>query len=287
MTPCHSAVTAIKAILFSISLGAALPAWAEMSFDCVVQPNRTIAVGSPATGILSAVEVSRGDRVRKGQLLARLEAELETATVKLHELRAGDDANEVAQLARLALIQGRVERTKNLLDRGATTRESYDQALAELAVTEAELERLKTQRNLAKLELKRAEATLARRSISSHIDGVVTHKMLSAGEFVSQDTAILQIADLDPLHVEVFLPIIYHDQLFIGQTASVALRQPALTQLKVTVEVIDSVFDATSDTFGVRLALPNADQSLPAGQRCKATIDITPVADGAVVFGSD
>jgi hypothetical protein len=41
-----------------------------------------------------------------------------------------------------------------------------------------------------------------------------------------------------------------------------------------TVAVVDQVFDAGSGTFGIRLALPNPDQRLPAGLRCRAAFTV-------------
>lgn len=274
----RSAATRIRAICIAgACLWGTFPATAEVAFDCVVQPNRTIALGSPVTGILSEVLVGRGDAVTKGQILARLEAELETATVTLNELRASDTTSIEAQQARLLLAEERMRRAEQLLERGATTREAFDQAKAELDVSTAELARLKVQQELAALELLRARATLARRTIRSPIGGIVSQRALSPGEFVTQEAWIMRIADLDPLHVEVFLPTGYFDQLAVGQTGHVVLRQPAGGRFDAEVVVVDSVFDATSNTFGVRLALPNADLALPAGQRCKMTLDVTPV----------
>ncbi|MEL7463031.1 MAG: efflux RND transporter periplasmic adaptor subunit [Pseudomonadota bacterium] len=275
--PCRSAAPATKIAVFFAAVLASSPSYAEVDFDCVVQPNRTIVIGSPVTGILSEVEVSRGDRVEEGQLLARLESDLETATVALSALRAKDDANIVAQDARLTLLREREERAKALLERGTATRDTYEQAQAELAIAEAELRRLEVEREIARLELKRAEVSLERRSIYSKVDGLVTRSDLSAGEFVSQDASILHIADLDPLHIEAFLPIGYFDQIKVGATAQVALRQPAGEVADVVVDVVDSVFDASSDTFGVRLLLPNPDLRLPAGQRCKVLMDLAPI----------
>ncbi|SNR79767.1 RND family efflux transporter, MFP subunit [Puniceibacterium sediminis] len=286
---CHLAVNRIKRTrIFSsvvcVLLGAALPAVAGVKFDCVVQPNRIIAIGSPVTGILSEVIVARGDPVAKGQVLARLEAELETATVAVNSRRAGDETSIEAQRVRLKLAQHRMTRAEKLLERGATTREAFDEAAAELEVGRAELERLKVQKDLAVMELGRAKATLARRTIKSPISGVVAARRLSPGEFVTQEAWIVQLADLDPLYVEVFLPTEYFDQLALGQIGEVALRQPPDTHLPAEVVVVDSVFDATSNTFGVRLELPNPDVVLPAGQRCKVTLNINEVEPGSGGF---
>ena len=59
-----------------------------------------------------------------------------------------------------------------------------------------------TNERLADLELRKATAELARRTIVSPIKGVVLERSLSAGEFAKQDP-IVKLAQLDPLRVEV------------------------------------------------------------------------------------
>lgn len=290
MMRCHSVVTPIRRLVILgalVGIGAALPADAQVEFDCVVQPNRIISIGSPVTGILSRVHVTRGDTVMQGQVLAQLEAELETVTVALNAMRAADETSINAQRARLQLAQDRMTRTETLLERGATTNEAFDQARAELDVSRAELERLKVQQELATMDLERANTALERRTIKSPIDGIVAARNLSPGEFVTPEAWIVQLADLDPLHVEVFLPTGYFDQVAVGQIGDVALRQPADAVLEAEVVAVDRVFDATSNTFGVRLALPNPDATLPAGQRCKVSMNVNVLERGSDALNLD
>ena len=61
-------------------------------YDCVIEPSARIKVASPVRGIIEEVKVDRGDRVEQGQVIARVKASVEQATVKLLELRAGSNA---------------------------------------------------------------------------------------------------------------------------------------------------------------------------------------------------
>jgi hypothetical protein len=54
-------------------------------------------------------------------------------------------------------------------------------------------------------------------------------------------------------------------------TVKVAPAPPIANIYNATVSVVDRVFDPASGTFGVRLLLPNPDNLLPGGQRCKVT----------------
>ncbi len=238
-------------------------------FDCVLMPSLQVEIGSPVSGVLGEVMASRGARVSAGQVLARLENSVQMAVVDLHRLRVRDRTAVAAQQARLALAQARMERAVALLERGATTEQVFDEAEAELEVSRAELARLETALRFAEAELRQAEAALALRDLASPVEAVVVDRLLGPGEFVGQDDAVLRLAQLDPLHIEAFLPTGYFARLHEGLEGEVVLEQPVATTYAASVTVIDRVFDPTSDTLRVRLELPNPDWAIPAGQRCQ------------------
>ena len=124
------------------------------------------------------------------------------------------------------------------------------------------------QQKTAEMELARAEEELARRSIRAPVDGVVVEVTVAPGEYTHEQAPILTIAELDPLHVEVFVPIARYDDLDVGMPAKVGAE---LFDVEATahIAVIDRVFDPASATFGVRLHLPNPDYEILAGQRCR------------------
>ena len=88
---------------------------------------------------------------------------------------------------------------------------------------------------------------------------------------MSENTHIVTLVKLDPLHVETFIPSELFKTIKQGQTAMVMPDAPFEGQLKATVIIVDPVFDAASGTFGVRLELPNKDHRLPGGLRCQVT----------------
>lgn len=243
-------------------------------FDCVIDPSETLKLGSPITGILAQVLIKRGDVVVRGQPIAILESSVEASTVRLNKFRAESTARIDAQTERLNLARARLDRNAQLFDRKIVSQDRFEELRAESRVAEQDLLREQQERQLSQLELERSQAILEQRTIRSTIDGIVNDKKLSAGEFVNQEGYIATLARLDPLHVEVFVPVIYFQKLKIGMTAKVYPAPPIDGMIEATVTVIDRVFDPASGTFGVRLALPNPGNLLPGGQRCKVSFDI-------------
>lgn len=158
------------------------------------------------------------------------------------------------------------------VDRGDLVREG--QVLATLdtrveratgAVQHAQAEL--SNRRLADLELQRTTAEVALRTIKSPVNGVVVERFMHPGEFPKQEK-ILKLAQIDPLRVEVYVPVAMLGKIAVGKTAYVKPESPVTGEYAAKVTVVDRVVDAASGTFGVRLELPNHDLKLPAGLKC-------------------
>ena len=76
----------------------------------------------------------------------------------------------------------------------------------------------------------------------------------------------MTIAQIDPLNVEVVLPLERYGSIAIGSTATVHPAAPVGGSYPAKADVVDPVIDAASGTFGVRLILPNPNRTIPAGE---------------------
>ena len=77
--------------------------------------------------------------------------------------------------------------------------------------------------------------------------------------------------EVDTLYVEVLLPVEAFGKVKRGETVEVVPRVPTNSRHRAVVKVVDTVLDAASGTFGVRLELANPGRRIPAGIRCKAS----------------
>ncbi len=253
------------------SLGLATETAGE-SFDCVIVPAVTVSVGSPVSGLLEKVLVDHGDLVKAGQKIAMLRSEVERKTVELLAVEAESQAEIEAQASRLALAEKRLARVRDLLERQVAPRERMEAAEAEVEVIRREKSIAEMRRQIAALELDRARAQLEQRSIYSPIDGVVVARHMFDGEFLYAEADVVSIAQIDPLHVEAYLPVSHFGRIEVGETLAVFPDKPLQGSFSATVDVVDRVFDAASGTFGLRLSLPNPSLEIPAGHRCTLKI---------------
>lgn len=241
-------------------------------YDCMIEARQSIEIRSPVEAIIESVKVSRGDRVARGQVLVTLESGPERAAYELAQSRATMQGEIKAAEARVDIAQKKFSRADDLLKRNFVSANARDEAEAELRVATEELRRARDNRQLSVHEAKRAGELLAMRTIRSPFSGVVVEVLLRPGEFgaTSIRDPIMKLAEIDPLHVEVVLPVSLYGKIKPGQQAIVMPEAPIGGKLKTTVSVIDRVLDAASGTFGVRMILPNSKGAIPAGVRCKA-----------------
>ena len=239
------------------------------SFDCVIEPNAVVDVGSGVEGVLDKVLVEHGDLVRQGQPIAQLESSLQEVAVRIATIQSDNDSIIQTNQARVDFGTRRLARTKELFESEISSLSELDEAETSKLLAELDLEEAKKAKEVAQLDLERAQAELALRTIVSPISGVVMERFHSVGELVAR-TPIMKLAQVDPLRVEVFVPVSLVGNIQVGMMADVQTEVPVGgTSRPATVTVVDQVADAASGTFGVRLSLPNPDNQLQAGLKCQ------------------
>jgi RND family efflux transporter MFP subunit len=276
----NRAVIATAAIVFASLIGCHI-AYAEESFDCVLNPALTLKLGSAVSGIIDTVETDRGDEVKKGQVVAHLQSVVEAAEVALDKAKAESTSEIESKQVKVTLTKANFDRQSILVQHQNTPVEKFDEARADYQSAQQELALAQLNHRVTQLQLQSAQATLDERAIRSPIDGVITERALGPGEYVTPDGHILTVAQIDPLYVDTFLPIRYYGAIKVGDTATVRPDNPVGGERKAVVSVVDRVFDAASGTFGVRLNLPNADHVVPAGLRCHVAFAVPTLPESA------
>lgn len=264
----HLALLILSAGVLALAPGVTRAQSVDDVFDCVIQPRAVINIGSPAEGILREIGVRRGDIVEAGQVLARLDTSIEEAQVAIARARAENRSQIEASRTRLDYESSRLGRITALFDRDVMTAEKLEEAQTQHQLADFALRSAETEIHIATLELRRARALVAMRTVRSPVEGVVIETMMSPGEYAYAQSPILTLAEIDPLHVEVFVPLALYNEIFLGSAAEVTPSEPVGGVYAAEVGVVDRVHDAASGTFGVRLLLDNPGYHLPAGIRC-------------------
>jgi RND family efflux transporter MFP subunit len=254
----------------AMMLGSAAHAQSLTGLDCMIEPHSVSDVSTREQGVLEEVLVKRGDMVKHGQIVAKLESGLEKIALDYAAARAEMNGALEAAQAKLEYAQRQLVRIDELYSGKVISFNEKDKAETEVRLAETELRVAMDNHRLMQIERARAAEQLELRSIRSPVDGVIVEILLVPGESV-EDRAreIMTIAEVDPLNVEVILP----EQLFgavrIGTPAQITPLIPGGAQRTGEVAVVDRTIDAASATFGVQLQLDNEDLAVPGGVRCK------------------
>jgi RND family efflux transporter MFP subunit len=256
--------------------GASAPAAAGQALGCVIEPMNTAEVAASASGVLESVLVDRGALVRRGQVLAVLQSEVERAAVEAARERAAS-ASEVAALAASRdLARTRLKRMHALTQLEFGARLELETAVAEFEIADHRLHQAREAFAVAQREHDLARRQLEQRQIRSPIDGVVADRLLHPGERVD-GRPILRLVALDRLRVEVVVPASRFGRIREGMHASVRPELPDGRDVSGRVVQVDRFVDAASGTFRARLSLPNREGGVPAGVRCQVVFDDTGV----------
>jgi len=259
-----------KPLLLALSLLAG-SAWGQSAqpLGCLIEPENVADLGSPVIGIVDQLRADRGDLVKKGQVVAVLRSDVERAATEVARSRAQANAELQAALSNRQFAAQKHKRTQDLVARNFLSAHAMDEASNELRIAEQRVAQAQQQLKVWERELQMAEAQLGLRNLKSPFNGVVTERFLSLGERM-EEKPIFRIAQIDPLRVEVIVPASLFGTIKAGATATIQPDLPAIRAQTATVTLVDRVVDAASNTFRVRLSLPNADYAIPAGLRCKA-----------------
>jgi RND family efflux transporter MFP subunit len=249
------------------SASALVSAHAEV-MGCLVEPDRVADVGSQSIGVLERLLVERGDQVVSGQVLARLSAQVERASVSIAEARSEADAELRQAIAAAELAQRKLQRAKDLLKQEFVSDQAVDQADAEYRVAEQRVLQARESQKVAQREYRLSAAQLGQREVRSPFDGIVIERYRTEGERIEREP-VVRVARIDPLRVEAIVPASQFGSIAMGQVATIRTDLPNFNALSAKVVLVDRVIDPASNSFRVRLTLPNPDNRIPSGLRCR------------------
>lgn len=196
---------------------------------------QSVVVMPQASGTIEEILVVAGDKVTKGQVLARLD----------------DDEQVIARDRAEVALRSATERSQSL---------SNLRSVSRLDVLDAQIAE-----ETAKLEVSTAELNLKRREIVSPIDGVAGIVPANVGDNVTTQTAIVTIDDRSSLLVDFWAPERFATAITVGhpvEASSIARPGDVVTGV---VHAIDNRIDPASRTIRIRARIDNPDDKLRAG----------------------
>ena len=257
------------------ALCATSAAAADAGFECLLEPSQVVDIRSPVDGVIASIGASRGDTIKRGQVLLELQSAAERAGVESARYRSRMEGQLSSARNRIDYATKKLARLDDLQRDNFTSAQAKDEAEAEKRLAESELQSAIESRELAAIELLRAQEFLAMRTVLAPFNGVVVDRMLNPGDLAEAGSGrkpVMRVAQIDPIRADVALPASLFGQVRVGTRASVVVTGSGM-RFTAQVRGVDRVIDAASGTFVARLEVPNASLQVPGGARCSASID--------------
>jgi HlyD family secretion protein len=242
-------------------------------------------VGSSVMGKLVSLPVKEGDRVRAGQVVARIDAVPAASDVQaaLAAVRAAE-ADAGAAQAKATEASRALERGRTLRAQGLVPQADLDALQASADAGRAEVQASEKRAAQARAQLARARDVLRKTEIVSPLSGVVTRLPVREGEMVvvgiqnMPGTTLMTISDLSLVDGEVKVAEADILRIRPGQGAKLTLE--ALPGREVAGEVVEVGASAlpvvgtvaAAREFRVKVRVKNAVAGLRPGLTCDAEI---------------
>jgi HlyD family secretion protein len=233
----------------------------------VIEPVSTVELKSKASGEILEIGAETGDRVRRGQLLVRIDPR--TPRNRL----AQAEAQLNAARAQRGTARSQLDRGRALLESSWINQADFDQL--ELAVANAEAAVV-----AAQVDVENARIALEDTEVRAPSDGTILSKRVEPGQVISSPTTdvgggtpLLVMADLSRVRVRALVDETDVGKLAAGQAARIEVASFPGAAFAGTIEKIEpqSIVDQNVTLFPVLVSLPNPDGRLRPGMNVEAS----------------
>lgn len=252
-----------------------------------VVAQRRAAVASKGTGRLVELRVREGDRVKKGDIIGRLESDdveaaLSRAKANLNVARSAYDQAK-AELDNAALTY---ERRKSLVEEGLVPRADFDAAEARYRGAKAASASAASGVRAAEAAVRAAEVEVENTFIRAPFDGTVLTKNAEVGEVVAPfgtstqvKAAVVTIADMSSLQVEADVSESNIEKIRLGQRAEIGLDAYPETKYEGVVHTIVPTADRAKATVLTKIRFINRDDRVLPEMSAKVAFLSEPQTD--------
>ncbi|PJI39023.1 efflux RND transporter periplasmic adaptor subunit [Ferrovibrio sp.] len=217
-----------------------------------IQPFNQSLLRAEVAAVVNEISVRRGESVKKGQLLARLDTSDVGARMreKQSNLESARSALKLAEINR--------EKAITLTQRGVKSQTALDEAENAWRNARANVAAMEQQLSVARKSVHDA-------AIYAPLDGLVAERFVNPGERVAIDAKLFSIADLDLMEVEALVPARDVPQLRAGQKVVLHVEGFGDRRFDAHIERINPTAQSGSRSIPVYVLLQNPEHVLRGG----------------------
>ena len=229
--------------------------------SAITKPSADVTLSFVQAGRIARINFREGDSVKVGDVLVQQDDSVERARLAQLEAESKDKTQIQASDAKLAQSQVDLERRE--AKPKAVTPSELEYARLNLKIAELSQRLAVFQNEQAQRKYEEAKLQIDRMSLNSPIDGRIERIEIETGESVNALDDVVQVVRIDPLWIDVPVPLDQTTNLKYGNPAVVKFQGAEKVSVKGTVIFVAAVAD--SDTLRVRVQVPNK-SNRPAGE---------------------
>jgi membrane fusion protein (multidrug efflux system) len=223
-----------------------------------LKPDEEVDLSFETAGKIIKINFTEGTRVRKGDLLAKmndkpLQAQLEKLQVQLK------------------MSEAKEFRQKSLLDKDAISQESYDQMVTDVQSIKADI-------NLIRARISETE-------LRAPFDGMIGFRYLSEGSYATSSTKIAKLIKISPIKIEFSLPEKYSSELKIGYPVKFSIDGNDKI-FDAAIYAIEPKIDVDTRVINLRALFPNIGEELFPGKYAHLVVELSKI-DSAIAIPSE
>ena len=249
----------------------ALTAVANGQIDGFTEPFRKIDLSSDETGSIAEMLVEEAQMVREGEPIARLDSRVQELQLEIADHLAKTKSQLVAAEEAFNKRMAISNKLEELISNGHASRSEIIRAKMELSIAKAKFLAAQEEVAVRKIERKRAEVQLDRRTIVAPFDGVIATIHSREGEFLSPlRPEVVTLVQVDRLIATFAVPSSQISSFEIGKEFNIQMSQGQT--VLATVHSIGVETDAQSGTVEIKLVVENPDFQFRSGEICTLNI---------------
>lgn len=235
--------------------------------------NATVAVVPRAAGRLQDISVRLGDRVSRGQRIAKIEDFEIQEQVKQQEAALEVSRATIRQReADLKLAETNAERSRNLFARQLLPKQTLDDTEARYQAAVAQLDLARAQNTQSTARLDELRINLANTTIVSPVNGFVARRAVDPGAFVGQNAPVVDVVDI--ASVRLVANVVERDlkEMQTGDTTQVEVDAYPGEMFTGRIARVAPVLDPATRTAPIEIEIPNPGFRLKPGMYARVTV---------------
>jgi len=232
-------------------------------------------VRAESAGSVVAIGPELGQTIKKGDLLARIEAKaLGDAATSARSGLAGAEAARASAEAQRDLAKREVERTEALVKGGAIAQRELDRVQSQLKQAEAAVIQARAQVAAAQSGVASSQSQLGDATVRSPIAGVVARRSVNAGDVVAPGSELYEVIDPSTMRLDASVASDNLAVISVGSSVDFEVRGYPGQRFAGTIARVAPAADPVTRQIQVLIDIPNPGGKLVAGLYAEGRVSV-------------